>query len=367
MAKSSLDFSGLSKASQLLDADAAGIREIPLDQVRPDPDQPRKYFDKQALGELAESLREHGIIQPLVVKVNPNPEGGFLIVAGERRWRAAAIAELATVPIIIRDDLSTFAQVVENIQRENLTPMELYRWIAAQLDVPDMTQGALAAKLGKSKTWISFYASISKMPDTFQAALNEGLAADITALNQLFKLWKQEPALADKLVTSGVPITRHSVAALAQKIQDKALAADGKEGSPKAASKAKGTEAALGAASASQSGTEGKDSAQAANDGSSSASSAGQGESERGGTPAALSFPGAQTAAQSPTGALPVRILARYDGDTYAVRYTAQRTGEDGPEVMLENEGGLTVYAPLKDLQVTSITVAPAKGGNGND
>jgi len=317
-----IDFSGLTKASDILDADAAGVREVPIDKVQADPDQPRKSFNAQALSELAESIRTHGIIQPLVVKINP--DGGFIIVAGERRWRAAMQAKFATVPVIVRDDLDSFAQVVENIQRENLTPMELYRWIAAQLDVPEMTQDQLAKKLGKSKTWISFYASITKMPETFRAALNEGLASDVTALNQLFKLWKQEPAPAEKLATSGSPITRQAVGALAEKIQARSTATDGKGGSikPKAEGKAgTGTRKNDGAA---------KD--------------------------AATSAPSPAESTSVPSAMKSIRIRVRFEGANYNVRYITQRVGKQGVEVMLEGDDGKTPYAPLSALQLISIT-----------
>lgn len=333
-----IDYSGLD-ASQLLEGSGNGVRELPYDQVKPDPDQPRKTFNAEALKELAESIETHGIIQPLVVKADPN--GGYTIVAGERRWRAAALAKLEVVPVIVRDDLDAFAQVVENIQRENLTSMELYRWIAGQLDVPDMTQTELAGRLGKSKTWVSFYASISKMPDVFQSALHDGLAPDVTALNQLFKLWKSEPALAEKLASSGTPITRQAVAALAEKIKARVL---GSDGSNTAGGKGKPDQTA---------------SKGSANDDAKPGKPANSNDPRgAGGTSAEIAFAESQSGTASPTAALPLRILVRYDGEAFAVRYTSQRQGADGLEVMLENEGGMTLYAPLADLQLTAISQA---------
>lgn len=118
-------------------------------------------FDEGALAELAASIQSIGIIQPPVVRAH---DGGYLLISGERRWRAARQLGLEKIDVIVRDDLSSRAQLVENIQREALSPWEIYRVIAAELD-SGTTQADLARSIGKSRTWVTAYAAVNHMPD----------------------------------------------------------------------------------------------------------------------------------------------------------------------------------------------------------
>lgn len=132
-----------------------GLRQIPVDQIRPNPHQPRREFDKQALAELAASIRQHGVVQPVVVTADPD---GFTLVAGERRWRAARMAGLTTVPAVVKQMepmAMTAVALIENLQREDLTPLEEAQAYLALQDNFDLTQEQIAATVGKSRSQIA--------------------------------------------------------------------------------------------------------------------------------------------------------------------------------------------------------------------
>ena len=104
---------------------ASGVRELPLSDIYPNPDQPRKLFDEGALNDLASSIREHGVISPIVV--NADPDGRYMIIAGERRYRAAKMAGLESIPAVVKDYTEREIReisLIENLQREDLNPIE---------------------------------------------------------------------------------------------------------------------------------------------------------------------------------------------------------------------------------------------------
>src|SRR5881392_3303811 len=149
------------------------IREIELDLIRPGSQQPRTNFDQAKLDELAQSIRSTGIIQPLLVR----PKGGlFELVAGERRWRAAQIAGLARIPAIIReipdDRLLEFA-LVENIQRQELNPIEEANAYKRLIDSLGLTQDEVARRVGRDRTFITNYLRVLKLPTDIQALLEQ--------------------------------------------------------------------------------------------------------------------------------------------------------------------------------------------------
>ncbi|MDO4620118.1 MAG: ParB/RepB/Spo0J family partition protein [Lachnospiraceae bacterium] len=131
------------------------VLQIPIYRVEPDREQPRKHFDKEKLEELAVSIREHGIIQPIVVH---KENGGYTIISGERRWRAARLAGLKQVPVLVREaDEAEIAELalIENIQREDLNAMEEAEAYARLIREFGMQQSELAARLGKSRPAVS--------------------------------------------------------------------------------------------------------------------------------------------------------------------------------------------------------------------
>jgi len=141
------------------------IVEIPLTEVRSNPYQPRKEFDEQSLSELADSIKEHGIIQPIIVKKSIK---GYEIVAGERRTRASKMAGKDTIPAIIKDysdkDMMEIA-LLENIQRENLNPIEEAEAFNKIIESTGLTQEEVAKKFGKSRSYLTNLLGLLKLPD----------------------------------------------------------------------------------------------------------------------------------------------------------------------------------------------------------
>ena len=147
---------------------------IPVTQIDNNPGQPRKHFNEEKLNELADSIREHGIVQPLIVKKNGER---YTIIAGERRFRAAMIAELKEVPALIRDmDGREVMEValIENIQRENLNPIEEAAAIRFLMEEHDLTQEEVAKRLSKSRPAIANSVRLLQLPGIVQDLLREG-------------------------------------------------------------------------------------------------------------------------------------------------------------------------------------------------
>lgn len=150
---------GLGKGLEALiasaDTDAAGIKELKINEIEPNSGQPRKHFNDEKLAQLAESIKQHGVVQPLIVKKDGDT---YKIVAGERRWRASRIAGLQTVPVIIRDLSSKQVMeiaLIENLQREDLNPIEeaeAYEKLMAEFG---MTQEEISVTVGKSRPAIA--------------------------------------------------------------------------------------------------------------------------------------------------------------------------------------------------------------------
>ncbi|MGI6242126.1 MAG: ParB/RepB/Spo0J family partition protein [Prevotella sp.] len=150
------------------------INEIPLDQIEPNPDQPRNLFDEEALQELAHSIGEIGIIQPITLR--QISENKFQIIAGERRWRASQLAGLRTIPAYIRtinDENVMEMALVENIQREDLNSIEIALAYEHLLEQSGMTQERVAERVGKSRTAITNYLRLLKLPAQVQMSLQK--------------------------------------------------------------------------------------------------------------------------------------------------------------------------------------------------
>ena len=155
------------------------MAEIKIADIMPNPTQPRKEFDEEALAELADSIRQLGVIQPVTVKPADGGKGGkYIIISGERRWRASQLAGLETLPAYIRevDDQNLHAMaLVENIQRQDLNAIEIALGLQRLVDECGLTQDALSEKVGKKRSTISNYMRLLKLPDEVQLALKEGV------------------------------------------------------------------------------------------------------------------------------------------------------------------------------------------------
>lgn len=150
---------------------------VPIENVRPNPDQPRRAFTQEALEELSDSIAEKGIIQPLIVRPDPQHDGSFQIVAGERRWRAAQMAQLHEVPVIVRDFDDTEVlevAIIENIQRADLNPVEEAMGYRQLMDRFNHTQDRLATAMGKSRSHIANLLRLLTLPDEVQGYLRDG-------------------------------------------------------------------------------------------------------------------------------------------------------------------------------------------------
>ncbi|MGI3186117.1 ParB/RepB/Spo0J family partition protein [Nioella aestuarii] len=150
---------------------------VPIEQVRPNPDQPRRAFTQEALEELSDSIAEKGIIQPLIVRPDPTQEGAYQIVAGERRWRAAQMAQLHEVPVLVRDFDDTEVlevAIIENIQRADLNPVEEAMGYRQLMDRFNHTQERLATAMGKSRSHIANLMRLLTLPEEVQGYLRDG-------------------------------------------------------------------------------------------------------------------------------------------------------------------------------------------------
>lgn len=173
---------GLGRGLESLFEDAAPsfesdtrIETLPLREIEPAPGQPRKTFDDETLAELSASIAEHGLLQPIAVR--PKPSGGYLIVAGERRWRASRMAGLTEVPVIVKDVTDEQAMelaLVENLQREDLDPVEEAAGIRELMTRCDLTQEQAARKLGKSRSALANSLRLLSLPETVLELLKSG-------------------------------------------------------------------------------------------------------------------------------------------------------------------------------------------------
>lgn len=183
------------------------VQRIPLERIRPCPLQPRKDFSVEALQELADSIKEQGIIQPLIVR----PRGAFLeLIAGERRWRASQLAGLKEVPVIVREANDTAVlemALIENLQRENLNPLEEAQGYTQLIDQFNLRQEDVASKVGKSRAVVANALRLLKLPPEVQnyvrdGRLSVGHAKVILGLNGL----SEQSLAAERVIKAGLNV-----------------------------------------------------------------------------------------------------------------------------------------------------------------
>ena len=177
-----------------------GVTELEIGLIYPNPNQPRKHFDEEALQELSSSIKTHGVIQPLVV--NKGDDGRYMIIAGERRWRASNMAGLEKVPVVIKNYTEKQIKeisIIENLQREDLNPIEAARAIKQLMDEYNLTQEVVSDRIGKSRSSVantlrllSLYPDVIKMIE--DGRLSSGHARSLVVIDdttQQIKLAKQ--------------------------------------------------------------------------------------------------------------------------------------------------------------------------------
>lgn len=190
---------------------------VSVANLHPDPAQARRVFDPDKLRELADSIAEHGVIQPIVIQPRDDLQPGhWQILAGERRWRAASLAGLADVPCVLKgvkegaDEEQRHArrlvqQIVENVQREDLTPTELVDGYCRLVDEYGLTAAEIARQVGRSRQMIGEYLAVGRMDETYRVALRNGSVRDVSALVALWRLHDRDPAAADALLHAATP------------------------------------------------------------------------------------------------------------------------------------------------------------------
>ena len=188
-------------------AQPTGVRAVPIESLKPNPDQPRKHFSVENLEELTASIRDKGVLQPILVRPHPGEDGMWQIIAGERRWRAAQAARLKAVPIIERamDDVEVMeVAIIENVQRADLNPVEEALAYGSLMSRFGRTQDALAGVVGKSRSHVANTIRLLQLPDSvldhvMENRLSAGHArALITAPNP--------EALAEQVLAKGLNV-----------------------------------------------------------------------------------------------------------------------------------------------------------------
>ncbi|ASM73959.1 MULTISPECIES: ParB/RepB/Spo0J family partition protein [Roseobacteraceae] len=183
---------------------ASGVRSVPIERVKPNPEQPRKRFTQDDLDDLAASIAEKGVIQPLIVR---EKDGAFEIVAGERRWRAAQMAKLHELPVIVRDfdDIEVLeVAIIENIQRADLNAIEEAAGYRQLMDKFGHTQEKMAEALGKSRSHIANLLRLLQLPEDVVEMVRTG---DLSSGHARALITADDPsALARKVVAEGLSV-----------------------------------------------------------------------------------------------------------------------------------------------------------------
>lgn len=219
---SSVDLGSLGQLADfgaLMSGQAAGLPEvsgkprmIPLADIDEDPNQPRKEFDAASLQEMADSIKEKGVKTPVSIRPNPDKPGRWLLNYGARRYRGSKLAGKLEIPAFVDDLHDDYDQVIENIQREDLAPMEIARLIARKVE-EGHKKGQIAKKLGKDGAYVSRHLALLELPPSLMGAYEAGLCRDPNALNMLGSAYEQWADEIDALVAKGEPLSRQTVKA----------------------------------------------------------------------------------------------------------------------------------------------------------
>jgi ParB family chromosome partitioning protein len=186
---------------------------IPLDTIDEDPDQPRQEFDEQSLIELAETIRERGVRQPVSVRTHPSQPGRWMLNFGARRLRACKRVGLSEIPAFVDQTANSVDQFIENEQRKGLSPLEIALFVQRALN-QGQTQADIARAIGKSRQYVTLATALIDPPDWLLAAYREGRCRGLAELYDLRKLAVQHPQYVEAWASDRDTITRESVAAL---------------------------------------------------------------------------------------------------------------------------------------------------------
>ena len=185
--------------------------ELPINLIDEDTEQPRTVFDEKNLNELAATIKLRGVKTPISVRPNPDKKGRYLINHGARRYRASKIAGKKTIPVFIDADYTHADQVIENIQRDNLTSREIADFIGREL-AGGKSYGEISTQIGKSKSYISQHVTLLDLPPLISDLVNGGRIKDITVINELVKVYRKHPQeIALWLQNEDQEITRSTI------------------------------------------------------------------------------------------------------------------------------------------------------------
>ena len=196
---------GKRASGQKESSDENTIQYIDINQIKPNENQPRKSFDPEKLEELSHSILEHGVIQPVVLR-KPEKGKGYELVAGERRWRAARMAGLKTVPALVRElteEQNMLLSIIENMQREDLNSMEEAEAVHQMMKTFRFTQEEVSKSLGKSRPYIANLVRLLKLPEEIQQMLRENQLSQGHARALLALSGKKQVETANKVVREG--------------------------------------------------------------------------------------------------------------------------------------------------------------------
>jgi ParB family chromosome partitioning protein len=197
--KSRLDFLGAALSGEAADH-ARSYVLVDIDKIRPDPQQPRRHFSEAGLKELAASMsattasgKPRGVISPLSVRSDKDNPRHYIINSGERRWRASQIAGLDSVPVVIQEDSTFSEQLIENIQREDLSAEEIAESIDRMINVDGLTGTEIATRLGKGRDWVSLYRQFGAAPEIIRSMHTEGFIVGARTVVEVARAYEKEP------------------------------------------------------------------------------------------------------------------------------------------------------------------------------
>jgi ParB/RepB/Spo0J family partition protein len=225
MSRMKLNLTGFSEAAR----DSRGKPlELDIGDVTEDPDQPRKEFDQASMQDLADSISARGVKTPISVHDDPGRPGKYIVNHGARRLRASLLCGKPTIPAFVDEVYDAYDQVIENLQRENLTPMELAMFIRKRMETGDK-KGEIAKQLGKAPSVVSFHLALIDAPPCIDDAYTSGKCTSPTTLYELRNLHDKFPQQVDEWCAGEQEITRSTVTELASKFYHDKKSADAVE------------------------------------------------------------------------------------------------------------------------------------------
>lgn len=196
--------------------------ELPLDLIDEDPYQPRTVFDPQLLRELADTIHERGVKNPISVRINAEKPGRYIINDGARRYRASKIAGKKTIPAFIDPDFTKIDQIIVNAHHANFTPRE-WAVLIDQEEKKGKQRIQIAKELGKTPPFVTYYSNLLKLPEPLAEVFNSGRCEDVSAITHLLTVWKLYPEDVELwLDDPTVEVTRHSIRRLRDFLDNRA-------------------------------------------------------------------------------------------------------------------------------------------------